>query len=77
MVICYEIVSLEKQIEGHGRCQVFGLAAYEQGNQCSESACCIEDISSDRQLVQRLYELVSLNEVHPVHLKDVILDAIS
>lgn len=77
MVVCYEIVSSEKQIEGYGHCRVFGLSAYEQENGFSNSACCIDDISADRRVVQKLYNLVKINEVHPVHLKDVVLDYIS
>ena len=78
MVICYEIVCSEKHIEDYGLCRVYGLAAYEQENRQSEPFCCmIEDISNDRLFVEWLYQLVEFNKVHPLHLKDVVIDVIS
>ena len=77
MIICYEIVCSERNIEDFGSCSVFGLRAYEEGKACSESVCCIEDISPDRQFVETLCELLRCHDVHPVHLKDIVLDFIS
>lgn len=78
MVICYEIVCCEKHIEDYGLCRVYGLAAYEQANrQCEPFYYMVEDISNDRLFVERLYHLVQFNQVHPLHLKDIVLDAIS
>lgn len=77
MIICYEIVCSERHIEDLGLCSVFGLRAYEEGKVCGESACCIEDVSSNRQFVENLCDLLRRHDVHPVHLKDVVLDAIS
>lgn len=76
MIICYEIVCSERHIEDFGSCSVYGLRAYEEGTPCGESACCIEDISPNRQFVESLCELFRHNDVHPVHLKDIILDMI-
>ncbi len=76
MVICYEIVCSEKHIEDYGPCRVFGLRAYEEGKTCSESVCCIEDISSNKQFVETLCDLLRCHDVHPMHLQDIVLDAI-
>lgn len=77
MIICYEIVCSERHIEDFGLCSVFGLRAYEEGKQCSESVCCIEDISSDRKFVEALCDRLRRHDVHPIHLKDIVVDAIS
>lgn len=77
MIICYEIVCSERHIEDYGSCSVFGLRAYEEGKMCGDSVCCIEDISSNKQFVEALCDLLRRHDVHPVHLKDIVLDAIS
>ncbi len=76
MIICYEIVCTERHIEDYGPCSIFGLRAFEEGKTCSESVCCIEDISSNRQFVEALCDVLRRREVHPVHIKDIVLDAI-
>ena len=77
MIICYEIVCSERNIEDFGLCSVFGLRAYEDGQAYGESVCCIEDVSPNRQFVENLCDLLRGRDVHPVHLKDIVLDAIS
>lgn len=77
MTICYEIVCTERHIEDYGACSVFGLRAFEEGKICGESVCCIEDISPNRQFVETLCDLLRRHDVHPVHIKDIVLDAIS
>ncbi|MEA5137170.1 MAG: DUF6514 family protein [Candidatus Fimivivens sp.] len=77
MIICYEIVCSERHIEDFGSCSVFGLRAYEEGNKCSESICCIEDISPDKKFVEALCERLRRYDVHLVHFKDIVIDAIS
>ena len=76
MIICYEIVCTERHIEDYGPCSIFGLRAFEEGERCGESVCCIEDISSNRQFVEALCDVLRRREVHPVHIKDIVLDAI-
>ena len=77
MIICYEIVCTERHIDDYGSCSVFGLRAFEEGNGCGASVCCIEDISSSRSFVESLCDLLRRHDVHPVHIRDIVLDAIS
>ena len=76
MSICYEIVCTERHFEDHGPCSVFGLRAFEAEQRCGGSVCCIEDISPSRQFVESLCDLLRRHDVHPVHIKDIVLDAI-
>ncbi|GEM_PF-6572936 len=76
MIICYEIVCTERHIEDYGPCSVFGLRAFEEGERCGESVCCIEDISPNRHFVETLCDLLRHRDVHPVHIKDIVLDVI-
>ena len=74
MIICYEIVCTERHIEDYGPCSVFGLRAFEEGEMCGEPVCYIEDISSNRHFVESLCDLLRYHDVHPVHIKDIVLD---
>ena len=76
MAICYEIVCSEKQIEDVGLCCVYGLTAYEQEDRLGNLCCRIEDISINKSFVEELCNLIRHHEVHPIHLMDVVLDAI-
>lgn len=77
MSICYEIVCSKRHVEDLGTVRVFGLKAYEEGKPSSALLCCIEDISSDRKFVETLCTKLRRRDVHPDHLKDIVVDSIS
>lgn len=59
-------------ITGSGNVNVYGIIIEGEGETAN-----IEDISSDKKLVQSFFELISEEELYPVHLNDVTEDFLS
>lgn len=68
-----EITSTEKVIEGVGRCRVYGMILTDE---MSETAVA-EDVSPDRDFVERLAKRFADAGLYAAHLRDAVIDAIS
>lgn len=81
----YELIKTDKYIKGIGHTAVYGLQVCRPDNYEKKfgggeafvnccTVCKIEDISSNKDTVLRLLNLLEKNLVSPIHFKDVVLD---
>lgn len=69
MHVVYTIVEGEQEVDEHQLCRVCGIKA-QMGEEYSQ----INDISPDKSEVIRIAHLLEREQVHPIHLYDVITD---
>lgn len=71
MQVIYTILEGEQEVDEHQLCHVCGIKA-QMGREFSQ----IKDVSPDKSEVIRIARLLEREQVHPIHLYDVISDLV-
>lgn len=74
MNVKYEMVTTEKEIEGIGSHIVYGLRAIVDSH---TEVCLLDDISTDKALVENMCRRFSQGQVQPIHMRDIVIDLLS
>lgn len=77
--IKYRLTSMKKSIDEWGIIDVFGITVFQEGYEDSEEehlCSSIEDISSNEEFVRKIFDIISLHTVLPIHMRDIVEDLI-
>jgi hypothetical protein len=68
-----------KYVQGYGMLFVYGIKCYINPDDLDNpyNCCIIEDISNNKEFVLNLLTKLENNKVLPIHIKDIVIDAIS
>ena len=69
MRVVYTVTEGEQTTGEHHLTRVYGITA-----QMGEEVCRIDDVSPDREEVEAIVRLLEREQLHPIHLYDVIID---
>ena len=69
MKVVFEVTEGEFDAGEHHLIRVYGIKA-EMGDE----VCAIDDVSPDKNEVERIAQLLEREQLHPIHLRDVITD---